>query len=138
MGSGNSSRYNNTIGSLISDYLIEELRNSGVKFTESDIVMITKTKKGELVWLEKGNQYAGLQHIISRHEQDFKNKFGILKHNIPSFIKEVFSDDIEIKSIKKGNGVEKIFLYNQQYIILSGVGNNGFIVTMYPLKMKGI
>lgn len=31
---------------------MDELRSSGVKFTEKDVVMIAKTKKNELVWLE--------------------------------------------------------------------------------------
>lgn len=53
MGAGNSGEYKNTRGALKPEHLLEELRKSGVKFTEEDVVMITKTKKNELVWLEK-------------------------------------------------------------------------------------
>lgn len=79
MGTGKSSLYKNTIGNLKPIHLIEELSKSGKKFTEKDIVMITKTKKGELVWLEKGTSLKGLEHIINRHEKDFEKKFGIKK-----------------------------------------------------------
>lgn len=64
MGTGFSGDYNNTQGPLKPEHLMEELRVSGNKFTEEDVVMVTKTKEGELVWLEQGNSYAGLIHII--------------------------------------------------------------------------
>lgn len=68
MGTGNIELYKGTKWVLKPDHLMEELRESGVKFTEKDVVMITKTKNGELVWLEVGNESRGLTHIIKRHE----------------------------------------------------------------------
>ena len=44
--------------------LLEELANSGVKYNPEDIVAITKTADGKLVWLENGTDTAGLKHII--------------------------------------------------------------------------
>lgn len=55
MGTGFSGDYKNTQGSLKPEHLMEELRASGNKFTVEDVVMVTKTKKGELVWLEQGD-----------------------------------------------------------------------------------
>lgn len=132
MGAGNSGLYKNTKGALKPEHLIDELKKSGVKFTEEDVVMITKTKKNELVWLEKGNDLAGLKHITDRHAIHLKVKFGISKENIPSFVKDVFTNGIEINSKFKNGGYEKKYLYKGEYIIISGVGTNGFIVSIYP------
>lgn len=132
MGTGIRGGYNATHGNLKHEHLMDELRNSGVKFTEEDVVMITKTKKGELVWLEEGNEIKGLQHIINKHEIDFKNKFGISKDTIPSIIKDILSNGLEISSKKKNNGLEKVYFYNGKYIVITGIGFNGFIVSVYP------
>lgn len=53
MGAGNSGLYNNTKGSLKPDHLMEELRNSGVKFTEEDVVMIAKQKMASFYGLKE-------------------------------------------------------------------------------------
>lgn len=138
MGSGNFGGFKNTKGSLKPEHLMEELRNCGVKFMEEDVVMVTKTKKNELVWLEKGNDLRGLKHIIKRHEKDLEKKFGVKKENIPSFIKEVFNDGKELKSTLKNGKLEKLFLYKGKYFVVSGVGTNGFIVTIYPKSKGGV
>lgn len=132
MGAGNSGLYKNTKGALKPEHLMDELRQSSVKFNEEDVVMITKTKKKELVWLEKGNEIKGLKHIIDGHERDFKNKFGVSKENIPSAIKDIFENGTEISSKRKNNGLEKVYLYKGEYIVITGVGTNGFIVSVYP------
>ncbi|WP_276908234.1 hypothetical protein [Peptoniphilus duerdenii] len=132
MGAGNSGLYKNTKGALKPEHLMDELRRSGVKFNEKDVVMITKTKKNELVWLEKGNEIKGLKHIIDGHEKDFKNKFGVSKENIPSAIKDIFENGTEISSKRKNKGIEKVYLYKGEYIVITGVGTNGFIVSVYP------
>lgn len=132
MGGGNFGGFKNTKGSLKPEYLMEELRNSGVKFNEEDVVMVTKTKKNELVWLEKGNDSKGLKHIVDGHERDFKNKFGVNKESIPSTIKDIFQNGKEINSRRKNGGLEKVYLYKGEYIVITGVGTNGFIVSVYP------
>lgn len=132
MGAGNSGLYKNTKGALKPEHLMNELKESGVKFTEENVVMITKTKKNELVWLEKGNESAGLNHIIKRHEKDFKNKFGVSKENIPITIKDILKNGTEISSKIKNKGFEKVYLYNGEHIVITAVGTNGFIVSVYP------
>ncbi|MDK9580047.1 hypothetical protein QQA45_00685 [Sneathia sanguinegens] len=53
MGSGNFGGFKNTKGSLKPEHLMEELRNSGVKFTEEDIVMIAKQKMASFYGLKE-------------------------------------------------------------------------------------
>lgn len=88
---------------------MEELRASGNKFTVEDFLMITNIKKGELVWLEQGNSSVGLIHIIERHKNDLERKYGITEEKIPVFVKDVFTDGIEISSKEKNSGLEKIY-----------------------------
>lgn len=59
MGTGFSGDYKSTSGSLKPERLMDELRNSGYKFNEEDVVMVAKTRKDELVWLEKGTSSKG-------------------------------------------------------------------------------
>ena len=56
------------------------LEKSGVKFTKENIVFITKDGTGQTVWLETGSQSTGMQHIISRHADDFQTKHGVAKN----------------------------------------------------------
>ena len=60
MGTGNLGAFGNTRGALIT-----ELKEKGIKFTEKDIIFITRDKTGQIVWLEKGNSSAGLEHILN-------------------------------------------------------------------------
>jgi hypothetical protein len=53
--------------------LLDELVNSEVKYNIDDLVAITKTAEGKLVWLEKGTETAGLEHIITEHGIDYAN-----------------------------------------------------------------
>lgn len=132
MGGGYFGGFKNTNGSLKPRHLMYELRESGVKFKEEDVVMITKTNRNELVWLEKGDNTKGLEHILQRHEKDLDRKFGLKKEDIPSFVKDVFTNGIELSRKFKNGGFQKEYLYKGKYIVISGVGTNGFIVSIYP------
>ena len=58
--------------------MIEQLTKARVKFNPNDVLFVTKDKTGQLVWLEKGNKCAGLEHILNGdgrsrgHASDFK------------------------------------------------------------------
>lgn len=73
-----------------------------------------------------------MQHIIEGHEADFKNKFGVSKEGIPSTIKDIFQKGTEVSSKQKNAGIEKVYEYKGEYIVIAGVGTNSFIVSVYP------
>ena len=77
-------------------------------------------------------QYQFIQEEGQDNEKDFKNKFGVSKENIPSAIKDIFENGTEISSKRKNNGLEQVYLYKGEYIVITGVGTNGFIVSVYP------
>lgn len=139
MGSGISGGYSNTKGaSSSSEALVKQLEQSGVKFSKKDMVFVTKDKTGQVVWLEKGNESSGLQHIVSRHADDFQSKHGVSKSQISDHLNDVFtSGKVEYSRITQKNGragYERLYSYNGKYYLQTGVGTNGYIVSAYPVS----
>lgn len=138
MGSGVSGGYSNTKGASSSEALVKQLEQSGVKFSKKDMVFVTKDKTGQVVWLEKGNASSGLQHIVSRHADDFQSKHGVSKSQISNHLNVVFtSGKVEYSRITQKNGkpgYERLYSHNGKYYLLTGVGTNGYIVSAYPIN----
>lgn len=118
---------------------LNELLSLGVKCNINDIIFITKDKSGQLVWLETGNENAGLIHIINRHNTDYVNLFGP-EVDISSVICEIITNGKIISShdvIRNGNkGYEKIYDFQGNHYMLSAIGDNGFIVSSFPISIK--
>ena len=112
---------------------LDELANSGVKYNPEDIVAITKTADGKLVWLENGTDTAGLNHIITEHADDFLNK-GITQEQIPDYVMNALENGKIVGY--QGRGTERPiyeFTYNGEiHKVAITVGNNGFIVGANP------
>ena len=76
------------------------------------------------------------------HADDFKNKFGVTRENIPFFLKKVITEGslISSRTNKIGNGrvgIERIFKYKGKYFLLTAIGTNGFIISAYPIRKVG-
>ena len=115
--------------------LITELERAGVSFTKERIVFVTKDATGQIVWLEKGNFSAGLEHIETRHTGDFLSKHGVEKAKIPEHLKTIFQNGkVEYSRVTDRNGgYERLYCSHGQFYLLSGIGENGFIVSAYPI-----
>ena len=113
--------------------LLDELANSGVKYNPEDIVAITKTADGKLVWLENGTDTAGLNHIITEHADDFLNK-GITQEQIPDYVMNALENGKIVGYQGRGTGRHIYeFTYNGEiHKVAITVGNNGFIVGANP------
>ena len=100
------------------------------------MVFITRDTTGQIVWLETGNPATGLQHIISRHADDFSKKHGVDASNLTTHLQTVFrSGKVEYSRVVRDNGgYERLYSYNGKYYLLSGVGNNGYITSAYPVN----
>ena len=122
---------------LCSEKDLKKLENAGVKFNKEDI-FVAKTKEGKLVWLEKGNDSVGLNHIISRHKQNFKDLLNINENEIPLKIHEIITSWKQVsKTLKKlggRDGYEYVYENAGNYIVIVAIGTNGFIVSAYPRK----
>ena len=113
--------------------LLDELANSGVKYNPEDIVAITKTADGKVVWLENGTDTAGLNHIITEHADDFLNK-GITQEQIPDYVMNALENGKIVGYQGRGTGRPIYeFTYNGEiHKVAITVGNNGFIVGANP------
>ena len=121
------------IESGLNSNLLDELANSGVKYNPEDIVAITKTADGKLVWLENGTDTAGLNHIITEHADDFLNK-GIMQEQIPDYVMNALENGKIVGYQGRGTGRPIYeFTYNGEiHKVAITVGNNGFIVGANP------
>ena len=140
-GSIMQSDFDNKIKELLTkDDMLKPLIDAKVIFNADDVLFVTKDKSDQLIWLEKGNDNAGLNHILNKHADDFFAKYNVSKENIASHIKEIVTNgNIEYSRLtKRGNreGIEKLYSHHGNYYLLTGVGTNGFMVSAYPIKEK--
>lgn len=133
MGSGYRG-YSHTQGAterFKSQKLMDELKNSGVKYTEKDVVLVAKNYYGKLLWLEKGNKSSGLKHIEIRHQKEFGEN---------TDIKDLLMKILPLKPVKrfsrgKGKRLSDVYLYkkNSKHYLVA-YGDNGYIVSFYPYE----
>ena len=124
---------------LIDQSHLAEMEANGVKFTRKDVIFTTRDSTGQIVWLEKGSKTAGYIHLESRgHVGHIAKKFGVSESEVPRLLRNIVRDGrIVSNKIKKTNGregYERIYEYNDERILLAGIGLNGFMVSAYPLK----
>ena len=132
---------------LTRKHMIDQLTKAGVKFNPNDVLFATKDKTGQLVWLEKGNKGAGLEHILygdgrSRgHASDFKKALGLESNQVSGYLQKVITHgnvvSNTIKPVRNRMGFERVYNYEGNYYIVTGIGTNGFIISAYPHKKGG-
>lgn len=114
--------------------LMDELRNSGVKYSVNDVILVTRNYNGKLLWLEKGKggeHGSGFKHIIERHQNDFDPEINILD----LLMRILQSRPLKHFSRERGRRLElaDVFLYElDAKIYLVAYGENGYIVSFYP------
>lgn len=126
--------------SLLDPKIVSEMERNNIKFTKSNLVFATKDKTGQIIFLETGKDEAGLKHIQQRHTREFYEAFSVKKENIPHFLYKVVREgNIVDNHIEIRNGrqtITKVYDYQGNYYILTGVGTNGFIVTARPARKE--
>lgn len=71
------------------------------------MLFVTKDKSGQMIWLEKGNDNAGLNHILKKHSEDFSAKHNVSKENIANHINNIVTNgNIEYSRLTKGGNHE--------------------------------
>jgi len=115
--------------------LLDELANSGVKYNPDDLVAVTKTPDGKLVWLENGNSQAGLNHVMN-HADDFAKK-GIAKDEITDLVMKALNKGEIVGYQGKGTGrpIYKVTFNGETQGVAITVGSNGFIVGANPKSL---
>ena len=116
-------------GNLKPQGLMDELAKSGVKYNPDNVVMVTKTADGKLLWLENGNASAGLKDIVNGHAADFTAK-GI--SDIPSFLNQTIQNTPINTGMGAGGPFADYLINGSTYRVAYGI--NGFIVSFYPIN----
>jgi len=117
-------------GNLKPSHLMNELSNSGVKHNAADVTMVARTQNGQLVWLEKGNNNAGLTHIANRHASDFAKK-GVNVSQIPEYLREAVVSG-RVVGTQNTRPIYEFVFNGQIHRAAIDIGSNGFIVGANP------
>nr|WP_210529736.1 VENN motif pre-toxin domain-containing protein [Pantoea ananatis] len=113
--------------------LLKEMTAQGIKFTPENIVSAAKNNNGKIVFLEKGNSKAGLQHIIGEHKKDFAN-IGVSEAKIPSVVMKAISEGKVVGYQGKGTGrpIYETVINGEMHRLAITVSSNGFVVGANP------
>ena len=106
--------------------LMEELENSGVKYTPENVMCIVKTPDGLLQWLETGKESSGWMHI-EKHATDFQRR-GV--DDLYSFLNEVLQTQPTERGIRPTGPYAVYEIDGKAYTL--AYGKNGYIVSFYP------
>lgn len=124
--------------SKLEKQLIKQLEESGIKVSKEDVLKIKKlSKEQKIVWLEKGTEKAGFEHILLEHGEQF-TKQGISIAEIPDFLINALEkgEIVGYQGRGKGRPIYE-FIYNgEKRRVAITVGNNGFIVGANPVSIK--
>lgn len=76
-------------------------------------------------------------HIRSRgHDEQIAKAFDIPKTEVETYLRKVISQGSvirnELKLIGNRMGYERVYYYEGEYCVITGIGTNGFIVSAYP------
>lgn len=128
--------------------LLDELKARGTKFSEKDIVFITREKSGRIVWIEEGDESRGLHHILygqgtiksPGHMTHFRDIGIDGRENIVACIKDLLVNHTPVE-VKPGKITGHDYIYRKMIggsirKIVVAIGNNGFIVTAHPERDK--
>lgn len=109
--------------------LADELTSKGIKCDVDEVLVISKTPDGKILWLETGSveKNAGLAHIMDTHGVDFINKE---IYDVPKFIKELIETQ-PLKTVIEPRGLKSFYSINGSGYRLA-YGTNGFIVNCFP------
>lgn len=107
---------------------MDELAQSGVKYSADDVVMVTKTPEGKLMWLEKGNSSSGLNHIVDGHASHFTAR-GV--DDISGFLNRLLQETPVKTGMTKAGPYAEYLIDGSKYKV--AYGTNGYVVSFYPI-----
>jgi hypothetical protein len=124
--------------SVESEGLLRALAQSGVRHTPEDIVAITRAR-GEIVFLERGSESAGLKHILSQHLEDFE-RAGIRQEDIPDAIMKAVSEGkvVGMEGSLRPRPVFEFQFDGKLRRIAVTIGDNGYVVGANPISLSAV
>lgn len=115
--------------------LVDEARAAGVKIDPDAVVQIGRNADGKIIWLERGNSRAGLEHIVQDHHADFLAD-GVPADRIPELVHRAATEGRYTGyvqgSAERGRPIYEVEFDGQTKYVAVQVGDNGFIVGANP------
>lgn len=144
----------------MSDYQrqIDVLKQHGVKVNEKDVLWCihllkagmdqlvanlespdAKVHKTELLFLEKGNEKAGLKHIWLQHKPSFEKLCDVHDEDSASKYIKFYMDmghyaTYGYKKDEKRGGLKAVYHICPGKFLVVVFGSNGYIITAYPVN----
>lgn len=132
--------------------MAETLQKNGVKFDPAGLLWtmglhtagldeVVKNKmpghvlfKTQLVFFEKGNDKAGLVHIVQRHQADFASMCGVTSENdIQKYIRKYMGmGHYATYGYELGDRFVVVYQIHESLFLRVAIGFNGYIVSAYP------
>ena len=112
--------------------LVESLLRQGAKVSPDAVVDIRRLSDGRIVWLEKGDDAAGLRHLIREHGQQFARK-GIGRTQLSDFLMQTLIEG-KIVGTNGGEPVYRVLYNGSVHYVKLVTGSNGFLVTAHPVS----
>lgn len=114
---------------VVTKSLFKEMTAQGIKFTPENVVGAARDSSGKIIFLEKGNSKAGLQHIVKEHGSQF-SQIGVSEARIPDVVMKAVTDGkiVGYQGTGTGRPIYETMINGKKYNIAVTVGNNGFIV----------
>jgi hypothetical protein len=112
---------------------LAELAQNNVKHTPDQVVRTGRDATGRVVFLEQGNDKAGLQHILKEHADHFAAR-GIPADQIPDAVMAAATrgNQVGLQGRAPGRPIYEVEYNGNTHTIAVTVGNNGFVVGANP------
>ncbi|MFI6079465.1 hypothetical protein ACIBBB_00405 [Streptomyces sp. NPDC051217] len=122
-------------GEAVDPEHVAELEENGVRFSPEDLVRTARDRDGRVIFLEQGNERAGLTHVM-QHAPEFEQQ-GIARDDIADFVVEAAAEGEIVGYQGSGTGrpIYELTYQGRTQRVAVTVGSNGFIVGANPRSL---
>ncbi len=124
----------------LAEDIINEMIAKGIKFTKEMLVFAARLDNGRIIFLERGNDYSGLEHIKNRHASHFSQAFGVKEKELGTFLYDVIKNGELVTSFRNDTngreGYRSVYYWKGDYVVIYAISANGYITTAMPSRRE--
>ncbi|MER6047518.1 hypothetical protein ABT168_08640 [Streptomyces sp. NPDC001793] len=104
-----------------------------MKFDRTNTIWIAEFSKPgvPLAWLEKGDVYSGLIHIMFRHAGEFATA-GVRVEDIPALVKTALTEGTRVGAQGANKRIYEVTFQGKTQRLAISVGDNGYVIGANP------
>lgn len=125
------------------DQLYSMMIAKKIKCTRERLLFSVQKSTERFIFLERGDDKTGLIHILDGHENQFQ-QFGIARGQVAQVLENVARDKpilVDMQEDEDNPGqynYAELYSYNASTAILLARGDNGYIVTAWPVSIETV